>query len=443
MLRTVTIITAVLAGTPACAADLLSIYREAQAADAVYASARAAYAAGQEKLPQGLAGLLPTVSASANTQYNDRDLEFRPPLTAGFLSGTSRYNSNGYSVTATQPLFNYQSWITYQQAKSQVSQAEAAFRQAEQDLVLRVAQAYFDVQVAESNVTLAGAQKAAIAEQLAQAKRNFEVGTATITDANDAQARYDLSVAQEIAAQNDLAVKRQSLAQIINEAPPPLAAIRADLPLVPPSPNHMEEWVEQAMNSSQQVKAARATLDFADQDVARNRGGHMPSVNAVAGYTDAAQGAGFQIGPGYDNTVKYVGVQLAVPIYQGGLVNSQVRQALANLDKAKQDLENARRTVAFNTRQAFLGVTSGIAQVQALKAALLSTQTSLDSTKLGQEVGVRTQVDVLNATQQSISARRDYTQAVYGYVLAALKLKSAAGTLGESDLAYVNQWLEK
>ena len=432
-----------LAGLPVGAADLLSIYRDARDADAVYASARAAYTAGQEKLPQGLAGLLPTVSAAANTQYNDRDLEFRPPLGAGFLSGTSRYNSNGYSLTATQPLFNYQNWITYQQAKSQVSQAEATFRQAEQDLVLRVAQAYFDVQVAESNVALAGAQKTAIAEQLAQAKRNFEVGTATITDANDAQARYDLSVSQEIAAQNDLAVKRNALAQIINKSPPPLAAIRAELPLVPPAPNKMEEWVEQAMGSSQQVKAARANFEFADHDVARNRGGHLPSVNAVAGYTDQAQGAGFQIGPGYDNTTKYVGVQLAVPIYQGGLVNSQVRQALANLDKAKQDLENAKRTVAFNTRQAFLGVTSGIAQVQALKAALLSTQSSLDSTKLGQEVGVRTQVDVLNATQQSISARRDYTQAVYNYVLSALKLKSAAGTLAEADLVYVNQWLEK
>ena len=443
MLRTILLLLAALAGLPVAAADLLSIYREARDADAVYASARAAYTAGQEKLPQGLAGLLPTVSASANTQYNDRDLEFRPPLAAGFLSGTSRYNSNGYAVTATQPLFNYQSWISYQQAKSQVSQAEANFHQAEQDLVLRVAQAYFDVQVAESNVTLAAAQKTAIAEQLAQAKRNFEVGTATITDANDAQARYDLSVSQEIAAQNDLAVKRHSLAQIINKAPPPLAAIRADLPLVPPAPNQMEEWVEQAMGSSQQVKAARASLEFADQDVSRNRGGHMPSVNAVAGYTDAAQGAGFQIGPGYDNTTKYVGVQLAVPIYQGGLVNSQVRQAVANLEKARQDLENAKRTVAFNTRQAFLGVTSGIAQVQALKAALVSTQSSLDSTKLGQEVGVRTQVDVLNATQQSISARRDYTQAVYNYVLSALKLKSAAGTLGEADLVYVNQWLEK
>ena len=443
MLRTILLLLVALAGLPVAAADLLSIYQEARDADAVYASARAAYTAGQEKLPQGLAGLLPTVSAAANTQYNDRDLEFRPPLTAGLVSGTSRYNSNGYSVTATQPLFNYQSWITYQQAKSQVSQAEANFRQAEQDLVLRVAQAYFDVQVAESNVTLAAAQKTAIGEQFAQAKRNFEVGTATITDANDAQARYDLSVSQEIAAQNDLAVKRHSLAQIINKPPPPLAAIRADLPLVPPAPNQMEEWVEQAMGSSQQVKAARANLEFADQDVSRNRGGHMPSVNAVAGYTDAAQGAGFQIGPGYDNTTKYVGVQLAVPIYQGGLVNSQVRQALANLEKAKQDLENAKRTVAFNTRQAFLGVTSGIAQVQALKAALVSTQSSLDSTKLGQEVGVRTQVDVLNATQQSISARRDYTQAVYNYVLSALKLKSAAGTLGEADLVYVNQWLEK
>lgn len=443
LMRFVVGLACAVAAAQATAADLLSIYRDAREADAVYASARAAYAAGQEKLPQGLAGLLPNVSASANTQYNNRDLEFRPPVAPGFQSGTSRYNSNGYAVTATQPLFNLQSWLTYQQAANQVSQAEATFRQAEQDLVLRVAQAYFDVLVADNNVTLAAAQKTAIAEQLAQAKRNFEVGTATITDANDAQARFDLSVSQEIAAQNDYEVKRQALAQIVGKPPATLLPVRADVPLVPPSPNGMEQWVEQAMNSSLQVKAAQANLEFADKDVARNRSGHLPSLNAIAAYNESAQGAGVQIGPGFDSATKYVGLQLAVPIYQGGLVNSQVRQALANLDKARQDLENTKRTVAFNTRQAFLGVTSGIAQVQALKAALVSTQSSLDSTKLGKDVGVRTQVDVLNATQQLISAKRDFAQAVYGYTLSALKLKSAAGTLGEEDLAYVNQWLAK
>lgn len=407
----------------------------------MYASARAAYQAGQERLPQGMAGLLPEVTLSANTQYNNRDLQFRGAGAPASASG--RFNSNSLSVVAIQPLFNYQNWISYEQAKVQVSQAEAQFLQTGQDLIIRVAQAYFDVLVAENSVTLAAAQKAAFAEQLAQAKRNFEVGTATITDSNDAQARYDLTVSQEIGAQNDLEVKKQALQQIIGKPAPPIAKVGANFPLVPPTPNNMDQWVDQAMNSSLQVKIAQANLEFADKDVTRNRSGHLPTLNAIASYTEAAQAVGIQGGAGFDNTTTFLGLQLALPLYQGGLVNSQVRQALANLDKAKQDLENAKRTVAFNTRQAFLGVTGGIAQVRALQAALVSSQSSLDSSKLGQEVGVRTQVDVLNAEQQLISAQQNYAQTVYNYALSALKLKSAAGTLSEDDLAYVNSWLQK
>jgi len=423
------------------AADLVSIYREAQTADAVYAGARASYLAGQEKLPQGLAGILPAVTLSAGTQYNDRDLQFRgPPNTA---SGTTRYNSNSVNVTATQPLFRFQNWITYEQAKNQVSQAEAAFLQVAQDLIVRVAQAYFDVLLAENNVALAAAQKMAFAEQLAQAKRNFEVGTATITDANDAQARHDLAVSQEISAQNDLEIKKQTLRQITGRIPPELAKLSSRFTPALPNPNNMDNWVEQASVSSLQVRGAQVAADIASQEVSKNRGGHLPTLDAVASYVDSGQGAGTLSGPGFDNTTKYIGLQLALPLYQGGLVNSKVREALANEEKSKQDLENTKRTVALNTRAAFLGVTNGAAQIKALETALVSSQSSLDSTKLGQEVGVRTQVDVLNSTQQLISTRRDYAQAIYAYAINVLKLKAAAGTLTEDDLAYVNSWLEK
>ncbi len=424
------------------AADLLSVYREAQGSDAVYASARASYEAGREKLPQGLSGLLPAVTIAGNTQYNDRDLQFRG-VVPGAPSGTTRFNSNSVSVTATQPLFRYQNWIIYEQAKNQVSQAEAAFLQANQDLIVRVAQAYFDVLLAENNVTLAAAQRAAFAEQLAQAKRNFEVGTATITDANDAQARHDLAVSQEIAAQNDLEIKKQGLRQITGRLPPELAKIGTRFAPQLPAPNSMDAWVDQATLSSLQVKISQATFDIASQDVSKNRGGHLPTLDAVASYSDSAQAVGLQGGSGFDQTTKFIGLQLALPLYLGGLVNSKVREALANQEKARQDLENTKRTVALNTRSAFLGTTNGVAQIKALQTALVSSQSSVDSTKLGQEVGVRTQVDVLNATQQLISTRRDYAQAIYGYAINVLKLKSAAGTLTEDDLAYVNQWLEK
>jgi outer membrane protein len=431
-----------IAAHAAGAADLLSIYREAQTADTVYAAARASYMAGQEKLPQGLSGLLPAVTVAGNTQYNDRDLQFRGAV-PGFPSGTTRYNSNNLNVTATQPLFRFQNWITYEQAKNQVSQAEATFLQANQDLIVRVAQAYFDVLLAGNNVTLATAQKTAFAEQLAQAKRNFEVGTATITDANDAQARHDLAFSQEIAAQNDLEIKKQALRQIIGRVPPDIARFGSRFEPQLPTPNNMDQWVEKGTSTSLQVKIAQANFDIAGQDVTKNRGGHLPTLDAVASYGDANQGSGVQGGVGFDSTTKYIGLQLAVPLYQGGLVNSKVREALANQDKAKQDLENAKRTVALNTRTAFLGVANGMAQIKALQTALISSQSSVDSSKLGQEVGVRTQVDVLNATQQLISTRRDYAQAIYTYAINVLKLKAAAGTLGDDDVAYVNQWLEK
>jgi outer membrane protein len=425
----------------AAAADLLSVYREAQSADAVYAAARASYAASQEKLPQGMSGLLPVITLSGNTQYNDRDLEFRG---AGApASASTRFNSNGVSVVATQPLFRYQNWITYEQAKNQVTQAQAALLLANQELIVRVAQAYFDILLAENHVALAAAQKTAFAEQLAQAKRNFEVGTATITDANDAQARHDLAVSQEIAAQNDLEIKKQTLRQIIGHMPPAVARFGARFAPQLPVPNNMDQWVENGTLTSLQVKIAQSNLDIAAQEVAKNRSGHLPTLDAVASYNESSQAVGIQGGSGFDQTTKFIGLQLAVPLYQGGLVNSKVREALANQEKARQDLENAKRTAALNTRTSFLGATSGVAQVKALETALVSSQSSLDSTKLGQEVGVRTQVDVLNAQQQLISTRRDYAQAVYAYAINVLKLKAAAGTLGDDDVAYVNQWLEK
>ena len=212
-------------------------------------------------------------------------------------------------------------------------------------------------------------------------------------------------------------MKKQALRQIIGSVPSSLSRISSGFVPQLPTPNSMEAWVEQSAAASPQIKAAQMAYEVATQEVTKNRGGHLPTLDAVASYAEAGQGAGIQGGVGFDSTTRYIGLQLAVPIYQGGLVNSKVRESLANQEKARQDLENARRTVAQNTRAAFLGVTSGVAQIKALEAALVSSQSSLDSTKLGQEVGVRTQVDVLNAQQQLISTRRDHAQAVYGYAV--------------------------
>jgi outer membrane protein len=422
------------------AADLIEVYRLARGSDAVFASARAAWTAAQEKLPQGRAGLLPSASLSASTQYNDRDIRSRNPAVP---QASGQFNSNALSLSVTQPLYRRQNLVAYEQAATLVEQADRQFALAAQDLIVRVAQAYFDVLLAQDNVAFAAAQKTAIGQQLEQARRNFEVGTATITDQHDAQARYDLTVSQEIAAQNELEIRRRQLAQIIGRAAPVLAPVGTRLKLAPPQPPNIETWVTQATTSSLQVLISEAGLAFAQQEVARNRGAHHPTLDAFATYSESSSGSGIQGGFGNDTTTRVIGVQLALPLYQGGLTSSRVREALANEDRARQDLDNARRSAELAARQAFLGVANGMAQVEALRAALVSSQSSLDSTRLGLEVGVRTQVDVLNAQQQLFSTRRDLAQATYTYLMSLLRLKAAVGTLTEDDLAQINAWLER
>lgn len=424
-------------GSSAQAANLLEIYHDAQEQDATFASAKAAYKVGLEKAPQGMALLLPTVGVSANTTYNDVDTQYRG--TSIFSSGTKKYNTSGYTLSLNQPIYRKQNFAQYEQGKSQTAQAEAQFAIARQDLVLRVAQAYFDALLAQDNVALAGAQKAAISEQLAQAKRNFEVGTATITDTHEAQSRYDLTTAQEIAALNDLEIKRRSLQRLIGKLPAELAPLGNKLPLTLPEPNDMDKWVESAETQNLQLQIQKAALEIANQEVERNRGGHFPTLDLVATYGDNSASGGST--GGFDTKSTTVGLQLNVPVFQGGLVSSKVREAVAGQEKARQDTEDARRQVDLQARQAFLGVTSGAAQVKALEQALVSSQSSLDSTKLGFEVGVRTSVDVLNAQQQLYSAKRDLSQARYNYILSQLKLRAAVGTLAEDDLVQVNKWL--
>jgi outer membrane protein len=422
------------------AADLLETFHAAQANDPVFAAARATQQAGQEKLTQGRSLLLPSINLSANTTFNDLTTQYHPATPPLFTGGSNRYNSNGYGVTLVQPLFRQQNWQAYSESELQAAQAGMQLKIAEQDLILRVAQAYFDVLIAQDSVGLVNAQKTAISEQLEQAKRNFEVGSATITDTLEAQARYDLTGAQEIAAQNNLEIKRSALQQLINAKPGELAALGKELKPEAPQPADMEQWVDQAQMNNLQLAIAQAATEIADKEVARNRGGHYPTVDLVANYSqNNANGGSF--GLGSETTNKSVGVQLNMPLFQGGVVNSRWREAEANRERARQELENARRNVAQQVRLSYLGVVSGVAQVQALQQALTSSESLLQASKLGQEVGVRTNLDVLNAQQQLFATRRDLYQAQYNYLLNQLHLKQATGTLGEEDLSKVNQAL--
>ena len=439
-LKSLLLAVSLVANSWAQAADLLETFHAAQANDPVFAAARATQQAGQEKLTQGRSLLLPSINLSANTTFNDLTTQYHPATPPLFTGGSNRYNSNGYGVTLVQPLFRQQNWQAYSESELQAAQAGMQLKIAEQDLILRVAQAYFDVLIAQDSVGLVNAQKTAISEQLEQAKRNFEVGSATITDTLEAQARYDLTGAQEIAAQNNLEIKRSALQQLINAKPGELAALGKELKPEAPQPADMEQWVDQAQMNNLQLAIAQTGAEIADKEVARTRGGHYPTVDMVANYSqNNANGGSF--GVGSDTTNKSVGVQLNMPLFQGGVVNSRWREAEANRERARQELENARRNVAQQVRLSYLGVVSGVAQVQALQQALTSGESLLQASKLGQEVGVRTNLDVLNAQQQLFATRRDLYQAQYNYLLNQLHLKQATGTLGEADLSRVNQAL--
>ncbi len=426
---------------PAGAADLLDTFHAAQANDAVFAAEIAKHQAGQEKLTQGRALLLPTLNANANTTYNQYNVQYlNAPLALPFPTGQFRYNSHGYGATLVQPLFREQNWAVYTESELQVAVVDAQFLNAQNDLALRAARAYFDVLMAQDDVELAAAQKAAISEQLEQAKRNFEVGTATVTDTHEAQSRYDLIIAQEIAAQSNLEIKKRVLQQLTNSKTDNLRQLGDQFQLDMPQPADMEKWVEGAQQHNVQLMAAQASAQLADKEVDRNRGGHLPTVDLVASYNRTYANGG-TFGVGSDATMKTIGVQLNVPLFEGGAVQSKWREAEANRERARSELESTSRTVALQTRQAYLGVVNGIAQVKALQAALKSSQSLLESSKLGQEVGVRTNLDVLNAQQQLYSTRRDLYQAEYNYLQSQLQLKAAAGTINEEDLAAVNHAL--
>jgi len=421
------------------AADLVTVFRDAQTSDPVYQSARSQYMATLEKVPQARAGYLPLVAFTASGFRNDINFEHSVPP----LGSSLAYNTNAYLLTLSQPIFRAQNWIAIDQAKLQVMQAEAILASAGQDLALRVSQAYFDVLLAQDNVALSESQKVAISEQLAQAKRNFEVGTATIVDTLEAQARYDQANAKEIADQNDLEVKRRALQVLLGRLPDALTPVQERLVLQEPSPQDIEAWVRAGADSNYQVAIARANYEIAQQEIGRQRAGHLPtldlSASASHGFDPTRSAPGISA-VGNDAALGFV---LSIPIFSGGLTQSRVREAVALRDRSEADLENAQRSVAQAVRAAYLNVTSGIAQVKALEQALVSTQSQLDSTILGRDVGVRTSVDVLNAQQQVFQTRRDLQQARYNYLMNTLRLKQAAGQLSEADIQTVNLTLAR
>lgn len=420
--------------------SLVDIYQQALSHDPTLASALSANQAAQELLEQGKALYRPTVNFTAGASASQTDIQYNGSGTNPFKSaGRANFQGYNYGVDARQPIYRKQNLVQMDQAAIQVSLADKQLYLSRQSLILRTTQVYFEVLIAQDKIDLLIAQKAAISSQLDQAKATFEVGTATITDVNEAQARYDLVVAQEMAAVNEYEIAKRAVQAITGDIPQKLATVKTDIKTNTVTQG-MGKWLEVATQNNLNIQIQQDTLKFSEQEIERAKAGHLPTLDAVASYTDSYSN-GSATGFGSDLQTGIVGLQLQMPLYQGGATTSRIRQAVLNKQKAQDDVEIARRQTELETQRAYLNLNTSIAQVKAYEQALISSQSQVDSTKLGYEVGVRTSVDVLNAQQQFFSAKRDLLQSRYNYLVNIIRLKAASGVVAEADLADINQQL--
>ena len=416
------------------AQSLVELFEAARGFDATFQSAKSAHDAAVAKADQARAGLLPTVGLSAGASRTNVDNASPVP--------DRSYDARNATLAASQPLYRPVNRLSFEQGQKSLTVAQAQLKAAEQDLIVRTSQAYFDVLAAQDTLTYVKAQKAAVAEQLAAAKRNFEVGTSTVTDSREAQARFDLVVAQEIAAENDLRVKRLALDTLVGKtgADPKPLALPVALPVV--TPDDVGQWVNLAESGHPGVVQAQTALDIASLELKKAQAGHGPTVDLTAQYVMAKAPSTSTGLPLRSNTAT-VGVQFNLPLFAGYAIENRVREALALEDKARSDAEGAKRSVAQATRTAFFGVQSGKGQVNALEAAEASSQSALDANKLGYQVGVRINIDVLNAQSQLFQTKRDLAKARYDVLVGSLKLRQASGTLVAEDLNAVNALLNR
>lgn len=423
------------------AEGLLELYEAARAYDANWQSAKSQYDANIARAAQSRAGILPQAGLSAGVNRNDYSLRTDPAGAAAGARVERNFTTQQATLSASQPLYRPANMATYRQGKRQAEVAEFQLTAAGQDLMIRVSQAYFDVLAAQDTLAFVRAQKTATAEQLASAKRNFEVGTSTITDTREAQARYDLVLAQEIAAENDLRVKKLALDTLVgrNDAQPnPLNV--PDVPL--PQPADPESWVAASEASSPAILQARSVVEIAELETEKAKAGHKPTLDLTASY-GITRNVGGNASIAADNRTNLgaVGVAFNLPLFAGFATQNRIRETLALEDKARSDLEATRRAVAQAVRTAYFGVVSGQGQVRALQAAEASSQSALDANRLGYQVGVRINIDVLNAQSQLFQTKRDLAQARYNVLLGHLRLRQANGTLQPEDLARLNQLL--
>ena len=419
---------------PAHAQNLQQVYDLARAYDSSFQSVQAQYDAAVSRAEQARAGLLPSAGLTAGVSRANNE-NTNPAV-------TRNVTTQNMGISASQPLYRPANRITFEQGQRGIAIAQSQLDAAAQDLTVRVSQAYFDTLAAQDTLTVVRAQKSAVAEQLASAKRNFEVGTSTITDAREAQARYDLVTAQEIAAENDLQVKKLTLDQLVGQSgiqPRPLS-----LPVTLPSvlPTNVGAWVDQSEAHQPQIQQAMLALDVARLETRKAETGHLPTVDLTASYgkTRYPDGTATSIPPTRTNNAS-VGVALNLPLFAGFATQNRIRETLSLEQKAEADLQTVRRNVAQAVRASYFGIVSATGQTKALEAAEASSQSALDANRLGYQVGVRINIDVLNAQSQLFQTKRDLALARYNVLVGNLKLRQAAGVLTPQDLQTVNALL--
>jgi outer membrane protein len=419
---------------PAHAQSLVELYNAAQGFDASYQSAKSQYEANLYKADQAKAGLLPSANLTLGANRTSLSSDV-----AAFDRGA--FGSQSATVSASQPLYRPANVASAEQGKKSVDIAKAQLQAADQDLIIRVSQAYFDVLASADNLTFVQAQKAAVSEQLASAKRNFEVGTATITDTREAQAQFDLVLAQEIAAENDLRVKKLALDQVSGKngaAPRPLAV---PVIIAPVTPDNVNQWVADSEKNHPIVTQTQLGLEVAQLETQKAQAGHKPTLDLVGSYNITQNSGSTSASIDYRTNVSSLGLNFNLPLFAGYAIQNRVKETLALEDKARNDLEAAKRGVTLATRTAFFGVESGLGQVKALEAAEASGQSALDATKLGYQVGVRINIDVLNAQTTLFNTKAKLAKARYDVLLGGLKLRQANGSLKAEDLNGVNALL--
>ena len=414
--------------------DLRQVYQAALEQDSTMRAARAAADSGRERLPQAKAQLMPTINASAGRNNNDLNTT-APNILGTPVTTNDKYFSDNRAVQLRQPLMNMQRWLQFEQAKSMVNEAEATLDREYQNLVVRVAGAYFEALMADEQLDLVLAQKATYTALVDAAKKGLVAGSGTRTDIDDAQSRLDMASAQELEARQNQDLTRRQLEMLVNQPVASIAKLNvAALKLVGPQPASLDEWTTKAEQNSPEIKALRARLDSARREVSKAQAGHLPTLDAVAQWSNSGSENITRINSRYES--KSLGLQLTVPVFSGGYVNSTIRQAVAEQTRAEESLEALRRDLGVRVHKEYRGVSEGVMRVRALEQAVRSAEQMMKSTQMSLKAGSRTQLDVLNAQQQYTLALRDLAQARYVYLMSKVKL---AALVGDDTAASVDE----